>query len=520
MERLSRELIAHIASFLEREEDQSDVPQSDRKKLPSKLPPFATISHDWQYAIERRTYHELRVRNDDIGTFQINCVGHRRLALAVLRYDVVLPTYDDKACARFEREKDKQINDETFTRAIETLFRVLKSWESGSQSNGRLSLVIDNVYSPMDGIHRGLEIFKNDRFQEGVGKRRDLFEYRYIHSSIHLLHPDELPSLSLVTRLIGVPVGTRIIDMCAVVDIAGKLSNLQRIEWNLNDNEKRYPDLRQRARLSFSEALMKYDFPNLKIADVSFLHNAPSNHHALPAPMIPTSKRQDDPFSTALRKLSQSPNLKSLNFSGVIDPSFFWPSSSSPSENQLIWPALETLHVTFDITSPSGTWYFERDPNDQLDESTAADDNPPAWDGMDSDSATESTSFTSGDDPDDFDPAREEFFTGQQPVCTFRGIPNNQTLPPLLEAMAKAAAQMPKLQALSLSIYLDAKEVEWAVSYYAPDRCPWVSQGEADDLPKRRLYWEVGNWRPDPELSALWRKVQADSGVEMVERFF
>ncbi len=154
MERLSLELISHIASFLEREQEQSDLPRGVRKKLTSKLPPFATISRDWQYSVERRTFHALRVHSTDVANFQAMCIGHRRSTLALLTYDVVLPTYDDTVCTHRELDKENRTNDEAFTQAIERLFGVLKSWESVKQPSNGLSLSIGRVYSPTDRKHR------------------------------------------------------------------------------------------------------------------------------------------------------------------------------------------------------------------------------------------------------------------------------------------------------------------------------------------------------------------------------
>jgi len=303
----------------------------------------------------------------------------------------------------------------------------------------------------------------------------------------------------------------RAIDMRAAVDIASNLGNMQQIHWRLKDNEKEYPEIRKRARCGISEGLVKLEFPNLTIAYISFYHLATPNHKAIPANLIPSGEQQD-PFSTALRKLSQSPKLKSLTLSGVIDPSFFWPSSSSPSNNQTTWPSLEMLHVTFDITAPSGKWYFERPPVGWLYDPSAGDDSTPAWENAAMDSRLDSTSLTSDDHFDEFNPLKTFYFV--------RSAPDNDTLTPLLEAMAKAAAQMPQLQEISLSTYLEAKRMEWGVSYYAPGQASRVTlQGEADELLKRRLYWDVGAWRAEPNLRALWRKVHGDSGVEMVERF-
>ena len=118
-----------IASFVERRERPpplSTYPNPNRKHA-SALPPLATVSRKWQHAIEKRTFREVTVRSDEIDRFRATCTGYRRHWVTFLRYNVVLPTYSDQACARFERASDKAANDEAFTRAIELLLGTLKS---------------------------------------------------------------------------------------------------------------------------------------------------------------------------------------------------------------------------------------------------------------------------------------------------------------------------------------------------------------------------------------------------------
>ena len=91
MECLPQELISRIASFLERSEDQSDISLGLRQKTQSKLPPYATLSREWQYAIESRTFREIRLKSPELPYFSQVLTGHRRAFLSYLAYDVVLP---------------------------------------------------------------------------------------------------------------------------------------------------------------------------------------------------------------------------------------------------------------------------------------------------------------------------------------------------------------------------------------------------------------------------------------------
>ena len=254
MNDLSQELICHIASFLERDDDESDTLLLFRKKALSKLPPFATISRQWQYAIERRTFRSLSVKSTELPYISSLIIRHRRGVLANLTYRIVLPTYDDDACAKFENEVDKRFNNVFFTEAIHGLFRLLKSWEEesgkrnqdGSWSHTRpISLDFAQVYSPMDRKHRGAEKYKKDRRLHDVGRRYDLWEHRYEHSFLQLLETQDLPVLSRILDLQASINYPRAMEPRSIVAIAAKLSDLKSITWELNDDEKKYVQLQQ-----------------------------------------------------------------------------------------------------------------------------------------------------------------------------------------------------------------------------------------------------------------------------------
>ena len=127
MDRLPQELISHSATFIEREDDQSHVPLLLRSREPSKLPPYATVSRKWQYAIERRTFLETWLKSTELDYFSETMIARRRRSLAVLQYEIVLPTYGEAKCAKLETDDDKRLSNECFTDAIHALFRMMKS---------------------------------------------------------------------------------------------------------------------------------------------------------------------------------------------------------------------------------------------------------------------------------------------------------------------------------------------------------------------------------------------------------
>ena len=255
MSNLSLELLSHIASFLEREEDQSHIPLLLRQRVHSK---YACISRQWQYAIERHTFHSLRIKSTELTYFTKIVVGHRQRFLTSLKYDVILPSYTDSACARFEREPEQTANSEAFTATILALFKSLESWESDNsgrtQDAGSIALGI-TAYSPMDSHHRGDEKYKEDQKQCDLGQRSDLWDERYEHSYLQLLHTQDLPTLSLISALNVHANSPRSIEPGSVATLAVKLPNLKSIDWDFKDNEKRDPELAQKLHHSMFSTL-------------------------------------------------------------------------------------------------------------------------------------------------------------------------------------------------------------------------------------------------------------------------
>lgn len=254
---LPQEVVNLIATFLERREDQSDIPSYQRVQTPSKLPPYATISRPWQYAIESITFREMSLNNLELQFFSRIMVQHRCAMLRDLEFEIILPTYSDKACAKFETEKDKQANNQVFSEAVKSLLNLLRFWydsrrketnDIGSRGETPLRLCLGNCYSPMDGRHRGKTKYKEDSFNRAVGKRHDLFDGRYEFSLLKLQSFDNVKEVPQICRFDKFMGEDRRVEPRSIALIASKLPNLESVNWTLYDNEKKSPHLRQQAR--------------------------------------------------------------------------------------------------------------------------------------------------------------------------------------------------------------------------------------------------------------------------------
>ena len=126
----SPELIVLILSFLDLDELINHV----------------TVSKSWQYSVDRCTFPTIHLKSTDLDRFRDIFVGHRRAALADLSYDVILPTYSDHQCAKFETDEDKRHNNEALTEALHGLFSILHSWNQEIAHGTRTSRQTRSIF--------------------------------------------------------------------------------------------------------------------------------------------------------------------------------------------------------------------------------------------------------------------------------------------------------------------------------------------------------------------------------------
>ena len=237
---LPPELLAMIISFLDYHE---------RRR-------YVTISRQWQLQIEPHAFRKIRLKSTDLQAFSDIFVGHRRALLADLRYDVVLPSYDDCQRARFERTKDKQANNEVLTEAIHGLFSVLASWNEAKdhkiatcQRRQHISFDL-RAYSLTDvDERRDEDVLPETRDACDFEDRYSRFRLRYKHSFLQILRVGELPEVSQISdfQCYGLSWPRRI-EGSSLAGVVAKLPNLETLEWTINDDEKRYPAVRQQHR--------------------------------------------------------------------------------------------------------------------------------------------------------------------------------------------------------------------------------------------------------------------------------
>ncbi|KAF2875901.1 hypothetical protein BDV95DRAFT_484268 [Massariosphaeria phaeospora] len=494
MEKLPQELVNQIASNLL---EYATGPGVLVYETHSNLARYATISRSWKEAIEQKTFHKLILESTDLEHFEAIATGNRRLWVGHLELQVVLDDYPDEVCGLVEDEHDRRLNNETFTRAIQRLFSVLSSWDSGARQR-MIVLRIRAPFSPKDRNHRSLERQKNDNDNYEAVKQRDIFERRYEDSFIELLRADELPVLNNISVLRIVGERERNMHPHVAGDLGSKVRKIQEIQVGFNDADKNSHGIRRANRYACAQAFERCHLPSLKIANVNFQHFCKSDQNHPVEDLLPENFTHD-PLSASLRILSY--NLTSLDIHGVFDSSLFWPYDAVPTSLAPTWPHLKMLKVDFDMQTPSGGWYFTGTAPRNEDEE--------------------------GGDTREAPPSGDYYWK------IFRTKPDQDTLEPFLLSFAKAAVHMPVLETADLTCELQHSGFQFEIKYAASGQHLIGDIDSSDeDLEKpsyedfneqqnlRQLWFAIGSWRLSKITMQVFKNIgKAQHGSELMERY-
>lgn len=518
MDRLPQEILDLIATFIVRYSGQADLSEWERT-VKSNLPPYSTISHAWKHTIERITFRKITLHSAELYLFNKMFSGDRRRFMTDLTLYVELPYCDVEAGGFFERAAKKRENNQAFHLTITKLFEILKSWEADGLIEGSICLTLWGLCAPFN-----IGKYDFNQFRQHYHRRRPFkhepFALRYLHSLIHPPRLDRLPSIQRVSRFtfgapldFGDPNHGRNLAMLAVVDLVAKFPNLEVWDRILHDNEKRHPAIRVTNRHIFASVLVHRTFPFVKTIDIDFFHQAPFNQRLKPRNL--QGDQFHDPLSTALRvTLSQCPDLTSLALRGVFDPSLFWLISEqtpgTPTRNY--WPNLQFLTVTFDVTTPSGHWYFiGRSGTEPGIYAPNVDD--------DHGSVSDEVKFY-------YDMHELGCIAGIRPNDNFRTCPNPTHLNPLVVAFANLIKNTTSSSLLHATLTTGPVSVEdpspfqFEICYYAPNMYAYYGDQDAVDTSFPRLYLEVGEWVQDQEvLKGLTEAGWSRWGTELLVRF-
>ncbi|RHZ64675.1 hypothetical protein CDV55_106551 [Aspergillus turcosus] len=354
----------------------------------SSLAPYATVSREWQACIEQRTFARLNLNNPQrLEEFCqiVACNKQRQKCVREIHLLIHLEPYDIKARAYFETAAEHSRNNEIFVQTIQNVLQILATW---LEDHRGIELFIQ-AQSPSDVIRGDRQRLKAARYtpQEDLLQRR--FERSYLELSEEGLKSIQ-PVMAVTTLIIHGGVGyERLIRPSATAIIASRMPRLRNMALNLKDNEKRDRELRKRNRdgkilspyistgltpviTEFASAIHLLP-PSVQRFDLKFYSEAPRNEALQPIDLV--EGKLEDLFSAQLRDFSQQLTIFSLNHA-VTGKELFWPVNDDGNTQLPYWPNLTIFRVSFRGTSPSGQWYFERDPNEDVGEESDEAERP------------------------------------------------------------------------------------------------------------------------------------------------
>ena len=255
----------------------------------------------------------------------------------------------------------------------------------------------------------------------------------------------------------------------------------------------------------------------LREIKLSFDYRAPRNQDFYPPRAVLLSP-SFDPLSLALHDLSLAENLTTLTLNGenAISEMLFWPQRPI---KRPVWPQLLDLDINFNMTTTEGEWYFVS--GDSEDAQAESIEESPTSDrsGATDASSSESDLNDDSDFPDDYNEAREQRIVGDRPSSIFRTKADATKVNPLFAAAAHAAANMPRLQRMTLETQVRAiNPFMFQFDFFAPGQETRFGHG-SQDVGWPRLLWTVGpsGYVPEESTIEIWRQAKGKNG-EIVSR--
>ncbi|KAL4884025.1 hypothetical protein BJY04DRAFT_215903 [Aspergillus karnatakaensis] len=457
---LPPEIIMHIVSF-----------------LGYRLAPYASVSKQWQAIVEKHSFRMLFINQDQFSDFARIVTPERQHNIEILCLTVNLPQAPYAALMEKESPEDLHRDNQVFTDTIVSLLRILSGWPDHYAT--RICLIV-GAHSLTD--YRDAPEEKQRPFHLG-----DRHYWQLEQSYLDILGPlHDIPAVPAIERLViqgGEDNGTgeRYIAPAVVSKLSPRLPKLLFANIYLWDNERMDHSLRNGLRNDFACSLSQWP-ATLKELYLTYVGDAPLDPCF---PLLIRSTPGNDPLCLSLHNLSLQ--LISLTlYEIMIGPELFWPSQESTTgQRPQIWPLLTSLNVTYTLASPSGEWFFDRDP--------MWPPTSPRPDTYDSDDSGNT----------EYMPALQDRYKD----C-WRTRPVHTMANQLYRAAGKAAQNMPKLKLMVLAPQL---------SYWAYGRRHgkiraaghwFMYERIAGESKRGRAIWAgSAEFHPEKDVCAIWKEV-------------
>jgi hypothetical protein len=453
-------------------------------------------------------------------------------------FSISLPSYDESARGRFERQADRNTNDRTFSKAIAELFKALKTIDAGDGSRP-ITLRLLKTESVSDHNAWYNPMFRAG--EEAGAKIQYLRELRYRDSFIQLLDAESLPQLYNVDSLMIYGVRTRKLASTTFTKLISRLPKIISTGSQFWDRERRRPDKRRQLRSDLAEQLITLSAPrHLQRLRLSLDSKEPANSNFADADVRGSLYPPHiDDLSTALRLFSQgAPCLVYFELNGpiAISPEIFLPPSVTQHDTEQRWRVLEDFVVSLSAVRPDGGWYVELDPERDTD-SSDEEEKEDIWQENDDNSeygyrsGASSSSYDSSDSffatdqlplpPDSYgyeDEMWDMRLNGDEPFTSrFRTKPTLE-LEALFLAAAIAASQMPMLKHMRVGLEIGpsgrTNQRSRILGFEYRTAVDLDSSNQAGRRGGRRLHWHVPrDWRMNERLESQWMSLIGDDDI-------
>ncbi|KAG6022584.1 hypothetical protein E4U41_002230 [Claviceps citrina] len=91
---------------------------------------YATVSRQWQFAIQARRFSHLRLSHQDkLDVLASQMVAHQQQHVGYIWLNIEFPGYKCPKCEKPESDRELVINTDIITHTIERLYDILKRWK-------------------------------------------------------------------------------------------------------------------------------------------------------------------------------------------------------------------------------------------------------------------------------------------------------------------------------------------------------------------------------------------------------
>ena len=317
MSHLPAEIIANIISYLVAEGRSHDIGDNSDNNDSLALAPYATVSRAWRQRVEATTFAHITLTPARLVSplaAQALTPDRVRHFVRFIHVDLLLPSYSQQARAQRENEADRAMNNGVFTDVVRRTFGLLAGGQrvdADYRPKIRLSMKARCVSDIED-----LEA-RDYRWSVDGPTHTDIFDARYESSYIDLRpaagksvldEAEALPELHCIeefyvqaTASSRFPrLASRTFAPRSLCLMASRMPGLERVHWELCDNEKRDVGLRKRLRADLASTLQKLP-SSLRHFNLLYERRPPLDHSfQTPSILDETDYSKNDKLSLAL----------------------------------------------------------------------------------------------------------------------------------------------------------------------------------------------------------------------------